>query len=70
MVTEVDFVGYDVSAEGHSPLRANIEAIHQVPEPSSAAQTLQYAIIPVKLGQVLAMMHEGHLDTVKLEAAL
>lgn len=29
-----------------------------------------YAIIPVKLGQVLAMMHEGHIGTVKLEAAL
>lgn len=66
MVPEVDFVGFNASAEGHSPLHSNIEAKCQ----SLRLQHRHYAIIPVELGQVLAMMHEGRLGTVKLEAAL
>ncbi len=41
-VPEVDFVGFHVSSEGLSPLHSNIEAIHQVPEPSSAAQVASF----------------------------
>lgn len=41
-VQEVDFVGFHVSAEGLSPLHSNVEAIHQVPEPSSAAQVASF----------------------------
>ncbi len=38
----VDFVGFHVSAECLSPLHSNIEAIHQVPESSSAAQVASF----------------------------
>ncbi len=41
-VPEVDVVGFNVSSEGLLPLHSNIEAIHQVPEPSSAAQVASF----------------------------
>jgi len=41
-VPEVDFVGFHVSAELLSRLHSNIEAIHQVPMPSSAEQVASF----------------------------
>jgi hypothetical protein len=38
LVPEIGFVRYRVSARGLSPLQSNMEAIHCVPEPTSATQ--------------------------------
>lgn len=38
----IDFVGFRLSAKGISPLRSNIDAIHRIPEPTSASQVASF----------------------------
>ncbi|KAG1938978.1 retrotransposable element [Pimephales promelas] len=38
----IDFVGFRLSAKGISPLQSNIDAIHRIPEPTSASQVASF----------------------------
>lgn len=38
----IDFVGFCLSAKGITPLLSNVDAIHRIPEPTSASQVASF----------------------------
>lgn len=38
----IDFVGFNLSAKGIAPLQSNVDAIHKIPEPTSASEVASF----------------------------